>query len=99
MYKQMDGNLHIYTYGLCQHMREKKFTFPRTKPTLALCLQVLFADNLCKQFGSRSGPTKSGSKLYDILMVSLNEFFVKDAFEKNQQTIKRMKNYPACRVK
>ena len=34
-----------------------------------LCLQVLPADNLCKQFGPRSGPTysrsRSGSKLFD----------------------------------
>ena len=34
---------------------------------------VLSADNLCKQFGLRSGQTKcrawSGSKLFDILMV------------------------------
>ena len=37
--------------------------------TLILCLLVSSADNLCKQFGSRSGPTKrrswSGSKQFD----------------------------------
>ena len=36
------------------------------------------ADNICKQFGSRSGPTKrrasSGSKLFDTLMIFLKEF-------------------------
>ena len=37
--------------------------------SLTLCLIVLSADNLCKQFGPRSVPTKrlagSGSKLFD----------------------------------
>ena len=30
-------------------------------------------------------------------MVFLKEFFEKDGFEKNQQTKKQMKNYPACK--
>ena len=51
------------------------------------------ADNLCKQFGPRSGATKcrawSGSKLFDTLMVFLKEFFEKVAFEKSQQTTKK----------
>ena len=55
--------------------------------TLALCLLVSSADNLCKQFGSRSGPTKcrawSGSKLFDTLMIFLKEFFEKIDFEKS----------------
>ena len=38
-----------------------------------ICLPAMSADNLCKQFGPRSGPTKcqarSGSKLSDIPMV------------------------------
>ena len=42
---------------------------------LNLSLQVLSADNLCKQFGPRSGPLKMGSKLFDILMVFLKELF------------------------
>ena len=44
------------------------------------------ADNFGKQFGPRSGPTNrrawSGSKLFDILMVFLKEFFQKVNFEK-----------------
>ena len=48
------------------------------------------ADNLCKQFGSRSGLTEGGSrygfKLFDTLMVFLKEFFEKVNFEKSQQT-------------
>ena len=40
--------------------------------TLTHCLLVSSADNLCKQFGPRSSPTKhgawSGSKLFDALM-------------------------------
>ena len=41
-------------------------------------LQVSSADNLCKQFGPWSGPTKcpawSGSKLFDFLTIFLKEF-------------------------
>ena len=60
------------------------------------------ADNLCKQFGPRSGPTEcrswSGSKLFDTLIVFLKEFFEKVDFEKNQQTTtKNHENYPACK--
>ena len=44
-------------------------------------LQESSADNLCKQFQSRSGPTDhwvlSGSKLFDTLVVFLKEFFQK----------------------
>ena len=58
-----------------------------------------FADNLCKQFGFRSGPTKcrawSGSKLFDTLMVLLKEFFEKVEFEKNQQTTKKHAKLPS----
>ena len=56
---------------------------------LSHCTPV-FTDNLCKQFGPRSGPTfcraLSGSKLFDNLKVFLKEFFKKDIFEKNQGT-------------
>ena len=51
-----------------------------------------FADNICKQFGPKSGPTERrawfGSKLFDTLMVSPKEFFENVNFENNQQTIK-----------
>ena len=44
------------------------------------------ADKLCKQFGSRPGPSKcrarSGYKLFDILMVFLKEVFENFHFEK-----------------
>ena len=54
---------------------------------------VLSADNLGKQFGPRSGPTKrrswSGSNLFDTLTVFLKEFFEKVVFEKNHQTTKK----------
>ena len=52
-------------------------------------LLVSNADNLCKQFGPRPGPTKcrawSGFKLLDTLMIFLKEFFENINFEKNQQ--------------
>ena len=67
---------------------------------LALCLLVSSADDLCKQFGPRSGPTKcrawSGSKLFDTLMIFLKEFFKKVNFEKNQQTAKKHAKSPKC---
>ena len=57
------------------------------------------AVNLGKQFGPRSGPTNrrawSGSKLFDILMVFLKEFFQKVNFEKNQQTTKKREKLPS----
>ena len=56
------------------------------------------ADNFCKQFGPRSGPTKrralSGSNLFDTQMVFLKEFFKKVDFEKNQQTTKKHEKFP-----
>ena len=61
-------------------------------------LNSLSADNFCKQFGTRSGPTErltcSGSKLFDTLMVFLKEFFEKVDFEKNQQTTKKHEKLP-----
>ena len=46
-----------------------------SKKLLALCLLVSSADDLCTQFGPRSGltkgPTRSGSKLLDTQMVFL----------------------------
>ena len=66
--------------------------------SFTLCLQVLSADNLCRLFGPRSGPTKcrakSGSKLFDTLSVFLKEFFEKVDFEKNWPTTKSMQNSP-----
>ena len=48
------------------------------------------ADNLCKQFGPRSGPTEcwsqSGSKLFNTTILFLKEFFEKVNFENIQQT-------------
>ena len=66
---------------------------------LTLCLPVPSADNLGKQSGPRSGPTirraRSGSKLFDILMVLLKELFEKGYFEKNQQTTKKHEKLPS----
>ena len=71
----------------------------KTDNSLTLCLPVLSADNLCKQFGPRPGPTKhralSGSKLFDALMVFLKEFFEKVDFEeKYQQMTKKREKLP-----
>ena len=63
------------------------------------CQLVSSAGNLCKQFGSRSGPTKcrarSGSKLFGTLKVFLKEFFEIFDFEKNQQTTKKHEKLPS----
>ena len=60
-----------------------------------------FADNLCKHFGSRSGPTKSrawsGSKLFDTLMVFLKDFSKKLKKKKIHRWQKSMENYPTCK--
>ena len=42
------------------------------------CLQVLSADNLCKQFAKCRA--SFGSKLFDTLKVFLKEYFEKDDF-------------------
>ena len=46
---------------------------------LTICLLMSSAENLCKQYGPRSGPTtcraRSGSNMFDSLMVILKEFF------------------------
>ena len=52
---------------------------------------VLSADNFCKQFGPRSGPTKcrawSVSKLFDTLMVFLKEFFFEKSWYRWQKSM------------
>ena len=54
---------------------------------------VSSADNIFKQFGTRSVPTKcqawSGYKLFDTMMVFLKDFFQNIDFEKNKQTTKK----------
>ena len=55
------------------------------------CNDLSSVDNICKQFGPRSGPIEcrflSGSKLFDTL---ISVFFLSD-------DNKIMKNYPACK--
>ena len=76
---------------------------PRMNPAsfLASCDILLFADNLCKQFGPKSGPTECrswpGSKPFDTLIVFLKGFFVKKLIlKKSADGDKNMKNYPEC---
>ena len=69
-----------------------------THTSLTHCLPETSADDLCKQFGPRSGPTKrrarSVSKLFDNLIVFLKEFFEKVDFEKKSADDKILQNYP-----
>ena len=62
---------------------------------LTLRLLVLSADNLGKQFGPRSGPTKrrvwSGFKLFDTLKILLKEFFQKVDWKKSADDKKACK--------
>ena len=67
---------------------------------LTLYLQVLSADNFCKQFGPRSGPNKAQQNVRSdldpnclTLMVFLKEFFKKVDFEKDKQKTKSMQNF------
>ena len=73
-----------------------------TRINLVLYLLVSSTGNFCKQFGPRSGPTKcrarSGSKLFDTLMVLLKVFFEKVLFEKISRRQKIMKKLQACQV-
>ena len=68
-------------------------------PILSLLVMTLSsADNLCKQFGPRSGPTECrsrfGSKPFDTLTVFLKEFFEKVNLEKSQhEKIPNMQNW------
>ena len=59
---------------------------------------MLSAENFCKQFGTRSGPTESrawsGSNLFDTQMVFLKYIFEKIDFEKNQQTKEKHEQFP-----
>ena len=59
---------------------------------------MLSADNFCKQFVPRSGPTFcrawSGSNLFETQIGVSKESFEKVDFEKNQQTTKQHKKFP-----
>ena len=57
----------------------------------AFCGSIeMSADNLCKQFGPRSGPTKrrarSGSRMIDTLVVFLKQYSEKLILKIKQQT-------------
>ena len=66
---------------------------------LALFLLLIYADNLCKEFGPRSSLTnclaKSVSKNFDFLMVFMIECLEKVHFEKNQQITKNQVTFPS----
>ena len=76
-------NLEIISYHLYSLYEGVLFT---------VCLLVSSMDNLCKQFGPRSGMTKcpalSVSKLYNTLMVFLKETFENGYFEERKSAVK-----------
>ena len=79
----------------------KNYEYGDSKHDFLRMAQVSAADNLCKQFGPRSGLTNcqagSRSKLFDTLMVFLKEFFKKvDFFKKKKKTTKKHAKLP-CR--
>ena len=61
---------------------------------LNVCLLVSSADNLCKEFGSRSG-----SKLMDILIVFMKEILKKLILKNINRQHKSMQNYPVDDLK
>ena len=71
----MQGGLDIRSLRLF----EDRFSAGEIAVWLALEKMVPGADNICKQFGPRSGPTqrrsRSGSKPFDTLIVFLKDFF------------------------
>ena len=94
---QVSGKIYRKVPKVWEFLNFLKPLFSQGVDMLTLCLPVTFAVNLGKQFGPRSGPTNrrawSGSKLFDILMAYLKEFFQKVNFEKNQQTTKKYKKF------
>ena len=64
-----------------------------------MLLSQVAADNQCKQYGHRSGPTKCRawyvSKLSDALMVFLKLVFEIVDFEKNLQMTKKLQKFPS----
>ena len=78
-------------------VKHKPFFNLLTQQLHSLCLLVSSADNLCKQFGSRSGPTECPSDLDAdclSLMLLLKEFFEKVDFENNLQTTNNPEKLP-----
>ena len=69
-------------------------------PNITLYHLVSSADNICKQFGPRSGPTEhwawSGSKPFDTQIVFLKEFLEKLDFEKKiSRRQKKREKFPS----
>ena len=66
---------------------------------LILYLLVLPGDSICQQFGPRSGPMKcqarSGSKLFDTLILFLKEFWEKFILKNIQPTTKKHAKLPS----
>ena len=60
---------------------------------LTLCLLVSTADIICKHFGSRRGPTKYGSKLFDTLMIFLKNHLKVNFEGKKQQLPKNCEKF------
>ena len=77
---------------MCLFIYLVSYLFPRLWRLLSS------TDNLCKQFGCRSGPTKrwawSGSKLCDTLMVLLKDFLKKLVYKKK----KSIDDKKACKI-
>ena len=82
-----------FTYCVMQPV--DKILFVSFTLSLLVVTFVIWADNLCKQFSSRSGRTKcrsgSGSKRFDTRIVFLKDLLKNINFEKKQTTIKAWK--------
>ena len=75
--------------------RNKESLLPRQSLTPCLTVRSMY---ICKQFVPRSGPTecqaRSGSKLFETLIVFLKEFFEKVKFEKRSAEDPEVKKKP-----
>ena len=80
-------------------VKEATYRFLGKHDVTLNCLQLMSADKLCKEFGSRPGLTKcqawSRIKLFDTLMIFLKEYFQTFNFEKKSADNKKHAKLPS----
>ena len=82
------------TWQTLKNMRCNNFRFINSFPRYWRLLSS--ADNVCKQFEPRSGPTKS--KLFDTLMVFLKDCFEKVNFKTKSTVDQKKKKKEKCEI-
>ena len=89
---------HVHVFSIAEPVAGRCMWITRRFRKFKINSSMSSADNLCKQFWSRSGRTKcracSGSKLFDALMVLLKEKILKMIIMKKQLTAKNHEKIP-----